>query len=56
MIKDNIKDYNSIIYNLNTDISVIILNIMSFDKNINTFLILFDNLYNKPDIIILTDT
>ena len=51
----NIKDYNSIIYNLNTDISAIIFNIRSFNKNINNLLIL-DNLYNKPDIIILTET
>ena len=51
----NIKDYNSIIYNFNTDISVIIFNIRSFNKNINNFLILLDNLYNKPDIIILTE-
>ena len=52
----NIKDYNRITYNLNTDISVIIFNIRSFNKNINNFLILLDTLYNKPDIIILTET
>ena len=52
----NIKDYNRIIYNLNTDISVIIFNIRSFNKNINNFLILLDTLYNKPDIIIITET
>ena len=53
----NIKDYNSIIYNLNiSDISVIIFNIRSCNKNINNFFILLDNLYNKPDIIILTET
>ena len=52
----NIKEYNSIIYNLNKDISVIIFNIRSFNKNINNFLILLDNLYNKLDIIILTET
>ena len=52
----NIKDYNRIIYNLNTDISVIIFNIRSFNKNINNFFISLDNLYNKPDIIILTET
>ena len=45
----NIKDYNRITYNLNTDISVIIFNIRSFNKNINNFLILLDTLYNKPD-------
>ena len=52
----NIKYYNRITYNLNTDISVIIFNIRSFNKNINNFLILLDTLYNKPDIIILTET
>ena len=52
----NIKDYNSIIYNLNTYISVIIFNIRTFITNINYFLILLDNVYNKPDIIILTET
>ena len=41
---------------MNTDISVIIFNIRSFNKNINNFLILLDTLYNKPDIIILTET
>ena len=41
---------------MNTDISVIIFNIRSFNKNINTFLILLDTLYNTPDIIILTET
>ena len=40
---------------MNTDISVIIFNIRSFNKNINNFLILLDTLYNKPDIIILTE-
>ena len=52
----NIKDYNRITYNLNTDISVIIFNIRIFNKNINNFLILLDTLYNKPDKIILTET
>ena len=52
----NIKNYNKITYNLNTDISVIIFNIRSFNININNFLILLDTLYNKPDIIILTET
>ena len=52
----NIKDYNRITYNLNTNISVIIFNIRIFNKNINNFLILLDTLYNKPDIIILTET
>ena len=51
-----IKNFNRITYNLNTDISVIIFNIRSFNKNINNFLILLDTLYNKPDIIILTET
>ena len=52
----NIKDYNRIIYNLNTDISVIIFNIRIFNKNINNFLILLDTLCIHPDIIILTET
>ena len=52
----NIKYYNSIIYNLNTDISIIVYNIRSFNTNINNFLIVLDNVYNKPDIIILTET
>ena len=40
---------------MNTDISIIIFNIR-INTNIYTFLILLDNLYNKSDIIILTET
>ena len=52
----NINVYNSIIYNFNKYILVIIFNIRNFNKNINNFLILLDNFDNKPDIIILTET
>ena len=50
----NIDEYNEIHY---TDkiLSMILLNIRSFNKNINKLLIFIDKLTHKPDIIILTE-
>ena len=51
----NIDEYNEIHYK-DTSLSMILLNIRSFNKNINKLLIFIDNLTHKPDIIILTET
>ena len=47
-----IKEYNNIHNTLN--ITILMLNIRSFNKNINTFNIFMDTLVSKPDIIVLT--
>ena len=49
-----IKEYNNIHNTLN--ITILMLNIRSFNKNINTFNIFLDTLVSKPDIIVLTET
>ena len=49
-----IKEYNNIQNTLN--ITILMLNIRSFNKNINTFNIFLDTLVSKPDIIVLTET
>ena len=49
-----IKEYNNIYNTLN--ITILMLNIRSFNKNINTFNIFLDTLVSKPDIIVLTET
>ena len=48
----NVDEYNEIHYK-DTSLSMILLNIRSFNKNINKLLIFIDNLTHKPDIIIL---
>ena len=48
-----IKEYNNIHNTLN--ITILMLNIRSFNKNINTFNIFLDTLVSKPDIIVLTE-
>ena len=51
----NIDEYNEIHYK-GISLSMILLNIQSFNKNINKLLICIDNLTHEPYIIILTET
>ena len=51
----NIYEYNEIHYK-DTSLAMIVLNICSFNKNINKLLIFIDNLTHTPDIIILMET
>ena len=50
----NINDYNKL--NIKFNLTIMTLNIRSFNKNIDTFIIFMDTLIVKPDILIFTET
>ena len=49
-------EYNKLSYDFLNNLSIIILNILSFNKNIDNFLTFLDLFTYEPDILILTET
>ena len=49
-------EYNKLSYDFLNNLSIIILNIRSFNKNIDNFLTFLDLFIYEPDILILTET